>query len=1296
MGLTYDGALIPMCARRILTLALILCATTLGQTPDVGSGAPTEAVRQQFQAAYLRNAFNLMVSVPPLNHVQRYGTSGLIQEFQDVEKTARLALIKSNTSSSVSPGDDPYSQSGAVFQIHAAMYAYYQTIGVTTAGFPTMDTATCSSLTGNTCQYQFFDRSYVLFTYSETTFEGQRFYVRAPFFAKWIALGGVGELGGSVTGEQNVTSKLATTARMQKYQRGVIFQITSGTLNGRVIGVKQPVYDLYVQYGAHEDFLGFPSSEELTLPDGRRRQTFEGGAIEYVSGGGAVLRRPVATVSLAPTTLRLNLGETATLSARVTATDGAEVVDRVVVWTTSNGKVVTVEAQGTGLTALVRAVGGGNATVTATSEGKTSLPAPVAVTAVCCQVGEGAPNVTIQQAFQDALTRNKLSLSLPAPGPVRRLGSGYVQEFRGAADGARYVLAKSDRFPAAYYLTGEILKRFEELGGPAGSLGYPAADPTAGGRQLFENSSALAGSPVRVVAGAILSRWATLGYETGATGSPVAEAGSFLTFTGTAGAAQAFREGEVYAGLSGPQANKAFLVRGLILARYAGLGRAAGTLGMPTNDEFTTEGKRRQDFEGGWLDYAAGDAEATVHERERRPAVSAVPGVVTAGGRIRLTVSGFDTGARLRVAVSGQPDFEVTAVTGAYSWEVYVPASAAAGVVTVRASDAKAAKSAEGSYRVQSAAETRYQLTKQRGDVQTGAPGALLPIPLRIRLRDEGGGPAAGVAVRFSASPGGQVAPSSAITDENGEAETSLRLPAAEGTALATAEAARLVVTFSALAARSTQASFPGFSQADTGALVSCAASILRYHQNRGELAAPYGAADPATLSRFLTGHCLFDARGAQVCDGFWALPGSNGQIANLWRLADFVNGNLTVSLEKADLDTIRDLLVQGTPALVGLSLSRGDAPAGLHFVVATGVAFDGGIQIHDPNTTLGRTNLGEYLAGFSLASQSWKGALNSVIRLAPGVPVATGFLVTGDAGFDLTSPAGACGRGIEWPDVPVPAEKAPGVFRVRYCDGAQTTYQLEALSESLYQLVVTDLATGGSRFEVTGAGAAAYKVSRPAGQLVVAPQDVSLAARAVLNAASFTPAIAPGALAAIFGSGLARTGAATVVEIGGLPARVIGATPFQVNVQVPLELSPGPHRLVLKSPYGQAEQTVELQETAPAIFLVGEGRAAILNQDGKLNGPANPAPRGQVVVIYATGLGQAAPQGGLSVAVRPVTVRLQGMDLAAAFAGLAPGFPGLYQVNVALPADLPPGLEVPLALQQGGGVSNPVPVSIQ
>ncbi len=47
-------------------------------------------------------------------------------------------------------------------------------------------------------------------------------------------------------------------------------------------------------------------------------------------------------------------------------------------------------------------------------------------------------------------------------------------------------------------------------------------------------------------------------------------------------------------------------------------------------------------------------------------------------------------------------------------------------------------------------------------------------------------------------------------------------------------------------------------------------------------------------------------------------------------------------------------------------------------------------------------------------------------------------------------------------------------------------------------------------------------------------------------------------------------------------------------------------------------------------------------------------------------------------------------------FAGLAPGFVGLYQVNVEIPAGVEPGLEVPLVLFQNGVPSNTVTVAVQ
>ena len=130
--------------------------------------------------------------------------------------------------------------------------------------------------------------------------------------------------------------------------------------------------------------------------------------------------------------------------------------------------------------------------------------------------------------------------------------------------------------------------------------------------------------------------------------------------------------------------------------------------------------------------------------------------------------------------------------------------------------------------------------------------------------------------------------------------------------------------------------------------------------------------------------------------------------------------------------------------------------------------------------------------------------------------------------------------------------------------------------------------------------------------------------------------------------------------------------------------------------------QPIVIKDVAPAIFVVAPGVAAITNQDNSLNTPSNPAPRTQAIVIYGTGLGvtqlvlSPAAGGVLNVARTPVTVVLGGTEIAPAFAGATPQSPGLYQVNVILPANLPPGLEIPLFLKQGGATSNTVLVSVQ
>src|SRR5262249_3621832 len=142
--------------------------------------------------------------------------------------------------------------------------------------------------------------------------------------------------------------------------------------------------------------------------------------------------------------------------------------------------------------------------------------------------GDGAP-ASVQQSFLDALTRNHLTAAVPVQAPAARVGAGYVQMLQ-TSEGAPFMLAQSDQLGTAYLVASPVLDRYVALGGPAGAVGYPVSDRSAGGTQRFANNSALAGSPVRQVSGGVLAKWAQMGYETGAAGPPVADSAAFATF----------------------------------------------------------------------------------------------------------------------------------------------------------------------------------------------------------------------------------------------------------------------------------------------------------------------------------------------------------------------------------------------------------------------------------------------------------------------------------------------------------------------------------------------------------------------------------------------------------------------------------------------------------------------------------------------------------------------------------------------------------------------------------------------
>ena len=1273
-----------------LSFALLLLAQNVS---DVGSGPYGPAIQQDFQRAFFRNNFNTLVSLPPLGDVRRYGSTGLIQEFSDAKQTSgvRLALVRSSNADILPPGVP------GTKQVLAPMFAYYSGLGPTAAGYPNGDTGNCFGPQGAPCQYQVFSRNYLLFAYLQPIPAGQNFQVQDPFFTRLMTMGGVMALGAATSDVGTVTSAVGAgvSADAQAFVNGVLYEITSGANANRSYAVRQPVYGLYQSHGAHAGFLGLPVADEQAVAGTKRkRQNFEGGAIEYEPGSNPVLRLPVASISIrgdGPSS-RLKIGDTLQLEASLFASNGATLDDRPVSWASSSSRVAAVS--GSGRKATLRAVGGGAASITAVSEGTVSRPYNVFIVSECCQVGEGTPSAAIQQAFQDAVARNGLSVRVPVAAPAARIGQGYAQEVVSSSDPPlRYLVAKADSSARAFIVGGPILARYTELGGPAGALGYPAADASAAGRQLFQGG-ALAGSPVVLVAGPILRRWALTNYELGPAGLPGGPQLPVFTFAATAGWAQSFVGGSILAAETGRAAGQAFFVTGLIHAKYVQKSGPAGPFGLPLGEETQVSGRRRQEFEGGVIDYQVGEQEASANEYPRRPRVTVDPATIVAGNAARIAAGGFDSGATLRISVSGQPDFVVKTDSGAFAWNYFTPRAAESGLVTVRAADVNGSAVAVGAFVVQALAESVFQLRKVRGDHQVGLPGARLPLRVRIAVEDEEGHTVAGLQVRFSASPGASVEEPSSVTNGRGEAEAWVRLPRNETPVLVTAEAGRRVVTFSARPQAGEIPNFPRFQQtvegtlgpgpgtiARQGALLAASACMLRYLQNTGALPSPNGLADPAILNDYLRDFCAFDAQGARICDGFVAAPGGPELTVNLWRLSNFAGAALSIaSLPPArqgvGADQVRDALARGEAVLVPLRM-----PAGSHFVVAVGVAPNGAIAVHDPSPQFARPTLEDY--GEPL--------YQSALRFLPAGAPSPGFLIVSSrpSYVDLLSPIGRCGAAFSWPGVaaapsgPAPASSEETSFL--FCEGAQPEYQLDISLPGTRRFSFTDLGNPGARSEQAPCGAAGFRITRPA-QWFIEPQRIAIAQGGIVNAASFEPFLSPGTLAAVFGSGLAGAGQPTRIEIAGQSIDASG-TPFQLSFPLPGNLAAGAYTLKVVSRFGTAEQEIVLLQNSPALFYSPPGQAAALNEDGSLNGPSNPARRGRALVLYGA---------GFAAGDEPVEAFLEGVKADVLYAGPAPGFPGVSQINLVVPGPVPPGPARSLLLRQAGRQTNPVTIAIQ
>lgn len=217
-----------------------------------------------------------------------------------------------------------------------------------------------------------------------------------------------------------------------------------------------------------------------------------------------------------------------------------------------------------------------------------------------------------------------------------------------------------------------------------------------------------------------------------------------------------------------------------------------------------------------------------------------------------------------------------------------------------------------------------------------------------------------------------------------------------------------------------------------------------------------------------------------------------------------------------------------------------------------------------------------------------------------------------------------------------------------------------------------------------------------------------------VTSAASYAHVYAPGQMVVVWGfglgpaqkaslqldsNGLVSTSVAGVrILFDGIPAPIVYLTSTQCSAVIPYfgATNPTTHVQVEYQGVRSDPFPITVSPTAPGLFTAdasGKGQAA----------GTGPAERGSVITLWATGEGLTDPpgvDGRLAVGVVPkplaaVSVNIGGQPATVQYAGAAPGeMPGLFQINVQIPANVQPGNQVPVQLTVGA-TSSPTGVSL-
>jgi uncharacterized protein (TIGR03437 family) len=255
--------------------------------------------------------------------------------------------------------------------------------------------------------------------------------------------------------------------------------------------------------------------------------------------------------------------------------------------------------------------------------------------------------------------------------------------------------------------------------------------------------------------------------------------------------------------------------------------------------------------------------------------------------------------------------------------------------------------------------------------------------------------------------------------------------------------------------------------------------------------------------------------------------------------------------------------------------------------------------------------------------------------------------------------------------------------------------------------------AAGANAYAITASGLSIIPLAGPTQSQMPVPSKGG-----AVNLASYTPGVAPNGLLSIFGQNFGTQATppstplplimgGTCVTLNNVALPLLLTSPQQINAQIPPGTAAGTYPLVVRSIANQAAsspENVTVAKYAPAVFVDSTGQLALFHANGQYVNKNNPATRDEPLTMYATGLG--ATTGGAVTAgnVSPTSPLAVSATVLVYFgdpgysqagvivdwSGLAPGFIGVYQLNLRIPGTHLDGNALPVTLSIGG-VSSPI-----